>query len=252
MPIFAALAGCGAPTGDFGRLDRGVYADAMTATIGPVSPLVLGHGAPFPYTDEEREMRNLAWDLVRPPDREVPGGSLSGLRWWRALPDGWYAGYPAAYAAALWALPVDSHETRYERLLLQVRADAQRLPAFRDAASRVGKADGARLSALDAVAVPAEGRATARGRVEENRAVVAAVCRALGQRIRGYRYALGRLMVETPSTRSVATDAAIDALAWEAGDCGGAIRIAAAAGGGLGAPVRPFVPRSDAAAVPPK
>jgi hypothetical protein len=250
--VLAALAGCAAPVGDFGRRDRGVYADAMTEIAGPFAPATTGvERAAFHMTDEERELRHLGWGLVKPPDRDVPGNSLAEFRWWRALPDGWYASYPQAYWSALVVLPVESHETRYQRIIIQARADAQRMPAFRDAASRVGLADGARLQALTSLAVDPTLRREAEQRVAENRAVVATVCRALAKRIRAYRYANHRLMVETPSTRSVETEAAIDALAWEAGDCGGAIR--AVQGGVIeGLPRDRFLPRGDGPAAIPK
>lgn len=217
-----ALAGCAAPVGDFGRRDRGLYADAVTASIGAFSPVAQQRNPTrFPWTDEERELRHLGWGLVRPPDRDVPGSALSTGQWWRGLPDAWYARYPEAYWSALTVLPVDSHETRYERIIVQARADSQRMPAFRDAAVRVGRADGARRAALDAVAADAEMRGEAERRIAENRAVIDTVCSALGKRLEAYRFALARLMVETPSTRAVATDAAIDALGWETAHCRG-------------------------------
>lgn len=239
-----ALAACAAPVGDFGRRDGGVYADAMTAAVGPFAHPGPGPNAVFEYTDEEREMRQVGWDLVRPPDRDVPGNSLAEFRWWRGLPDSYYGGYPQAYWSALQMLPVSSHETRYRRIILQARADSQRLPLFRDAASRVGVADGARRGAVAAIGANRELRHEAERRIAENRAVVETVCRALARRIAAYRYALGRLMVETPATLSVEAEAAVNGLAWEVGDCIGHLR----AGHGVGGPTvivpsrRRFIP----------
>lgn len=242
------LAGCAAPVGDLGRRDRGIYPDTMTAVAGPFSPAAGIERAAFPYTDEENELRNVGWDLVRPPDRDVPGNSLHEVAWWRALPDSWYGNYPQAYWAALTTLPVSSHEVRYQRIIQQARTDAARMPAFRDVASRVGLADGAREQATVAVAADRTMTLEARRRIAENRGVVAAVCAAMAKRIRAYRYALHRFMVETPSTKAVEAEAAINALAWEAGDCGGELRARA----GAAFEVRPrdrFIPRGDGAPV---
>jgi hypothetical protein len=242
------LGACAAPIGDLGRRERSIYADAMTDTAGPFARVTAQGNSLFPYTDEERELRHLGWDLVRPPDRDVPGNAQHEVRWWRALPDSWYGNYPQQYWSALQVLPVASHETRFQRVILQARADGARLPAFRDAATRVGHADGARRGAALAVGATPAFAAEAERRIAENRGVVAAVCRALALRIGAYRYAVGRLMVETPSTRSVEAEAAIDALAWEAGDCGGAIRRIAGAGRGIVVTPRDrFLPGGDGA-----
>lgn len=220
-----ALTACAAPVGDFGRREGGVYADAMTAASGPFSnPPGVDRAAFFAYTDEERELRQTGWDLARPPDRDVPGNALSQYRWWRSLPDNWYGGYPQAYWAALVTLPVTSHETRYRRIILQARADSQRMPFFRDVASRVGVADGARRSALDSLAANRTLRAEAERRIAENRGVVETVCRALAIRIAAYRYALGRLMVETPAALAIETEAVINGLEWEVNACLAAVR----------------------------
>lgn len=227
-----ALAGCAAPVGDFGRREGGIYADTMTEVSGPFAHAYgVDRRAVFEYTDEEREMRLVGWDLVRPPDRDVPGNALSEFRWWRTLPDSYYGDYPQAYWRALILLPVSSHETRYRRIILQARADSQRMPLFRDVASRVGLADGARRSAADALAANAAMRQEAERRIAENRAVVETVCRAMAIRISAYRYALGRLMVETPATLSVETEAAINGLDWEVNACLMSLRVGVGGGG---------------------
>jgi hypothetical protein len=161
-------------------------------------------------------MRRVAWDLVRPPHRDdIKGNTLAELRWARVVPDHYYHGYPKSYHASLIAQNTASHETRYERLILQARSDASRLPAFRDVATRVGKADAARRASLDMLAADAAMRKEAEARIYENGRIVEWVKASMAKRVEAYRYALGRLMIETPSPRSVETEAAIDALQWE-------------------------------------
>lgn len=220
------MAGCAAPVGDLGRRDSGIFASTITNVSGPFS-VVAGKvpPSPLPMTDEERELRNVGWDLARPPDRDVPGNAIYQFAWWRALPDGWYANYPKAYYSALFTLPVASHETRYARLIEQAQYDAKRMPAFRLIATRVGKADGARIAAARSLNADAELSAAAERRVDENTGVIRSVCQALGLRDQAYRYVLGRLIVETPSTRAVEAEAAIDALSWEITACLPAIGV---------------------------
>ena len=215
-----AMAGCAAPVGDLGRRDSGIFASTITDVSGPFS-VVAGKfpPSPLPMTDEERELRNVGWDLARPPDRDVPGNASHQFAWWRALPDGWYANYPKAYYSALFALPVASHETRYARLIEQAQYDAKRMPAFRQIATRVGKTDGARIAAARSLNADAELSAATERRVDENTGVIRSVCQALNLRDQAYRYVLGRLIVETPSTRAVEAEAAIDALSWEITAC---------------------------------
>lgn len=254
LPVLFALAvttvGCAAPVGDLGRRDRGLYADGMTALAGPFGRAAQGAPATFEYTGEEIELRNLGWDLVRPPERDMPGNARDTFRWWQGLPDGFYIDHPAAYHRALLALPVASHETRFIRIATQARADAARLPAFRDAATRVSKADGARRAAVVAATATPPLAREAEQRIADNVGVVRTVCAALHLRIRSYRHALQRLMIETPSTRAVDAEAAIDALAWEAAAClPGAERPARALAPRAEAAPQRFHPRGDDAHV---
>jgi len=212
----ALLAGCAQPVGDFARKRESVFHDTILRNVGNTSAFVRNEYSSFRHTDEERELRNVAWDLLRPPHRDdFRGNLLFELRMARVTPDEWYVDWPDSYYQSLIRTETQSHENRYERILDQARSDAQRMPAFRDAAVRVGKADGARRAALTALVANAEMTAEAERRINENRRIVDWTEEAVDRRILAYRTALGRLMVETPSTRAVQTAAAIDALEWE-------------------------------------
>jgi hypothetical protein len=206
------------PVGDFGRKDESVFHDTILAGAGDYA--ARGRGEPvssFPMTDEENELRNVAWDLVRPPHG---GGRWNSdfnftLRWSRLAPQDWYGDGDNDFYMVMRNSGLVSHETYYELLAEQARSDASKLPLFRDVATRVGKADAARRGALNALYADGAMRGEAEQRVAENGRIVSWVEDSMQYRIRAYRTALGRLMVEMPSTKAVETESAIDALAWE-------------------------------------
>lgn len=241
VPLLALGVGaCAEPVGDFGRRSDDLFSTTLSRISGSAAPEGKSHEAissvPFALTDEERDLRNIGWGLVRPPDRDVPGNAIFELSWWRALPENWYANYRVSYSTALFSLPVASHETRYQRLIAQASLDTSRVPAFRLAAAKVGKADGARRAALGSVHLDRSLGLLVERRIAENIGVIRSVCEALSSRLEAYRYALNRLVIETPSIRAVEAEAAIDALAWEITSClpagADAAQIAQAEGAG--------------------
>jgi hypothetical protein len=206
------------PVGDFGRKDEPVFHDTILGGTGSIAALSRkGPASSFPMTDEESELRNVAWDLVRPP-----GGGASwnddyvfSMRWARIAPADWYEADTNDFYILMRNSGLASHETYYELLINQARSDASKLPLFRDAATRVGKADAARRGALGALYADEAMRHEAEVRIAENAHVVRWVEESMQYRIRAYRTALGRLMVEVPSVKAVEAESAIDALQWE-------------------------------------
>ena len=218
--LAAMMSACAAPVGDFGRRNDGIFTTILSEIGGPLTaPASPERRSSFAVTDEERDLRNLGWELARPPDRDVPGNAFFEFAWWRTLPDGWYADYPQTYYRALFTPLTASHETRYTRLLEQARADSSRLPMFRLIATKVGKADGARRAALQALAADAALTSETERRIEENVGIIRNVCLALNHRLQAYRYVMGRMVVETPSIRAIDVESALDAFAWEITAC---------------------------------
>ena len=216
LPLIAALGACAQPVGDFGRKRDSVFHDTILSRVGDTAALARNEYSSFRHTDEERELRRRAWDLLRPPHRDDMRGNLMfELRMARVTPDEWYQDWPEGYYLSLIRAETGSHLNRYERLLWQVRADADRLPGFRDTAMQVGKADAARRAAMAALRTDAEMTVEAERRIAENQRIVDWTEWALDRRILAYRTALGRLMVETPSPRAIEVEAAIDALEWQ-------------------------------------
>jgi hypothetical protein len=213
------LCGCVTePVGDFERKDASVFHDTILAGAGKFAAAQRGEPvSSYPLTDEEKELRDVAWDLVRPPHG---GASWHAdfdftLQWSRLTPKEWYEIDANDFYVLLRNSGVVSHETYYELLINQARSDASRIPVFRDVAARVGKADGARRAAISALAANEAMRLEGEARIAENRHLVNWVEESMQYRIHAYRTALGRLMVEVPSTKAVEAEAAIDALQWE-------------------------------------
>ena len=208
------------PVGDFGRKETSVFHDTILAGAGRIAAANREDiTSSYQLTDEEKELRDVAWDLIRPP---YGGGSFSSdfkftLAWSHIRPQAWYEYDAADFYRYLRSDGLLSHETYYERIIAQARSDASRLPVFRDVAVRVGKGDGARRAALRALDADAAMRREAEARIFENGEVVSWVEHSMQQRILAYRTALGRLMIEMPSTKGVDAEAAIDALNWEVG-----------------------------------
>jgi hypothetical protein len=213
------LCGCVTePVGDFERKDVSVFHDTILAGAGDYA--AKGRGEPvssFPMTDEENELRNVSWDLVRPPGGGAHWNSdfNFSMQWSRVRPQQWYGDADNDFYIVMRNGGLVSHETYYELLIDQARSDASKLPLFRNVATRVGKADAARRGALNALYADAAMRSEAEARIAENGRLVAWVEDSMQYRIRAYRTALGRLMVEMPSTKAVEAEAAIDALQWE-------------------------------------
>ncbi|HQF31403.1 MAG TPA: hypothetical protein PLJ34_08145, partial [Hyphomicrobiales bacterium] len=62
------LAGCLRPTGDFGRARPSFVNDQIAPMIGLASASARGEAVSlYNLTDDERELRDLSWSIVRPP-----------------------------------------------------------------------------------------------------------------------------------------------------------------------------------------
>ncbi|MES2905731.1 MAG: hypothetical protein V4691_01670 [Pseudomonadota bacterium] len=217
------------PVGDFGRKDDSVFHDTILSGAGNfIAAEKRGElVSSYEMTDQENELRRVAWDLVRPPG----GGTwesdfVFSLKWARIAPDAWYDYSDNDFYMLLREGGLLSHETYYERLVQQAQGDASRMPVFRDVATRVGKADGARRAAITALQADSMMRRDAEARIDENIRVVDWVEASMLKRIHAYRTTLGRLMIEVPSTKAVDAEAAIDALEWEVmGSARGSARL---------------------------
>ena len=185
---------------DFGQVRPSLVRDDIHDWVGPAatgsSPSV------FQPTDDERQLRDLAYPLVEPPyDRQ---------RWYSVLSEHGlndvFAGSfdRTAYAANLMSSRYRSANTRYSQLIEDVRNDVTRLPAFFEAAARVLDIDAKRRKAMGHVREmsPFEVE-NASKRMAENAAIVAMVRGSLERRVSSYQFALERLVIVTPSPQAV-------------------------------------------------
>ncbi len=215
LAIAATLSGC-AQTGDFGRKNPNVVNDRILPAMGdalarsrsePVSP--------FRGTDNEQEMRDLAWAVVMPPLHEqYRGRVIAELRRTRILPADRLRLEKANYVRTLLAIDFRSSSARYARLIDDVVADTARVEPFFQSAARVDVDDRARRRTLEtAPEVTPEERENALARIDENGLFIAWTRESFEERLVAYRYALDRLMIETPDPRADVALAALDAFA---------------------------------------
>jgi hypothetical protein len=204
-----AATGC-TPNADFGRLRPSLVSDDMHAWVGKDAAASRGiTPSTYPLTDDEREMRDLAFALIEP--------SFDRNRWYSVLdeyglsdnvrPD-WYTYDVQSYSRELMAKPFRSATARYAKINDDINDDIQRIGPFFMVAHRVLDIDTKREKSLAFVHVP-EGGGNAKARMAENVLVVAWVQQSLADRAEAYRIALGRLVVETPTPMAVEVERGI-------------------------------------------
>jgi hypothetical protein len=201
------LAGCA--NGDFKEVKPYLARDDIHDWVGPaaVGPHVAA--SDFVLTDDERLLRDLAYPLIQPPyDRH---------QWYQII--GEYGGFNSElnrtfdrtdYATHLFGDRYRSPSARYARLIDDIRNDTTRLPQFFETATRVVDTDEKRRKSMDFIAsLSAPERDEALRRINENRAIIGWVIDSLNRRIESYQFALGRLVVMTPSQQAVETEHAL-------------------------------------------
>lgn len=196
----ALLAGCGTPNTDFGRVRPSLVSDNVHDWVGPAADSRVGAiPSAFDLTDDERQLRDLAFPLIEPPYDRKKWDNV--LREYGLLGDYQTARFDrTAYAAHLLSPHYSSPASRYARLMDDIRNDITRVPAFFETAARVADMDAKRRKSLAFVSElsPAE-RANALRRNRENALILAWVRDTLGQRASSYRFALERLAIVAPS-----------------------------------------------------
>jgi hypothetical protein len=190
------LGGC-VTVGDLGRLN--FWPGPATAVAADT--YVTGTISGLPLTDDEKQLRKLAANLLIPP--------VDQSRWYLYARGGARSVPPPpgpigfdgdGYVANLLDGPFRSATSRYARLIDDIRNDMQRMDPFFSTARRVADMDHKRHRSLAHVAVLVEGEAAnAQLRIRENIACVASVHAALAERVAAYRFALERLVVALPS-----------------------------------------------------
>ena len=209
--LHAAVTGCALNT-DFGRVRPSLVTDDMHAWVGEEA--AAQHGiAPstYPFTDDERLLRDLAYPLIEPPyERNRWYSVLNEYGLNRIFQPDWYDYDPLAYGNQLYSSRYRSATARYNKLNDDVRNDVERTEPFFILARRVIDIDRIRERSLGHVTVvPPEGAANARSRIAENALIVAWVQQSLADRAAAYQAALERLLVATPTPMAVEVERSI-------------------------------------------
>ncbi|MDI1344882.1 MAG: hypothetical protein PSV22_12380 [Pseudolabrys sp.] len=202
----ALLAGCGMQS-DFGEMNRTLVRDDIHDWVGrddvagkAISP------SSFELTDDERQLRDLAFPLIEPPyDRQNfdQVGREYGLI--RTKPR--EAADRTAYFTQLMKIADRSPAARYAQLNDDIRNDSTRLPQFFETAGRVQDMDQKRRKGMAFVSGLGDiERKDTLNRIRENDRVIAQVRSSLTHRASGYRFALERMVIMAPSPQAVDTE----------------------------------------------
>lgn len=209
----ALLVGC-AQEGDFGRPKAGAW-NSLIETTGTLAAREREEPASaFPFTDEERALRDRAWRFLMPAaGHDAFTDILANLTRTRVLPASWRTDDPAAYHDTLMAESFRSPVSRYRRLSEDIGTDARLIPQFAAVAMRVKEGDALRLRSLPFAKSLDDGDVRqAAMRVAENRCLIAWVRFETGRRSRRYRYALEHLLIEAPGPEGLAVGQTLAAL----------------------------------------
>ncbi|MDC7787051.1 hypothetical protein PQJ75_29660 [Rhodoplanes sp. TEM] len=202
--VAALLGGCA--NGDFGRVKPGLVRDGIHDWMGPAAAKQAGLPvSAYPYTEDERVMRDLAFPLIEPPyERQRWYSILEEYGVTRGVRQDWVVFNVAAYEQHLMQTAFRSATARYSKLNDDIRNDVNRLPAWVAAARRVLDMDikrGKSLAHVNGLTSAEAGNAQAR--MAENALIMSWVQQSLVNRTASYGYALERLVIATPLSAAV-------------------------------------------------
>jgi hypothetical protein len=212
--LSAALGACSG--GDFGRTRADMRSDDMHRWLGAEVTSSVGiRASQFQLTDEERQLRDLAYPLIEPPRSRPAWRSVFGD--YKALPSPWRQNVVfdrTTYGRTLIDEPHRSFSSRYAQLIEDVRDDITRFEPFFASAIRVIDLDRKRTASMAHVSElsPRE-KADAVARMQENSLIVQWVQQCLERRVSAYRWALERLVIQAPDGMAADADRLIGELA---------------------------------------
>jgi len=210
----AMLGGCSG--GDFGRTRADMRNDDMHRWLGAEVTASVGlKSSHFQLTENERQLRDLAYPLIEPPHSRPAWKSVFGD--YQPMPSPWRQAPPfdrTAYGRMLIDEPHRSHSSRYAQLIEDVRGDITRFELFFPSAIKVLDLDRRRNASLSRVSElsPRE-RADAIARMQENSLIVQWVQQCLERRVSSYRWSVERLVLHAPDPMAAEADRLISELA---------------------------------------
>jgi hypothetical protein len=214
ISIGVTLSACSG--GDFYRTRADFRNDDMHKWVGREATASVGMvPSQYQLTDNERQLRDLAYPLIEPPHSRPAWKSVFGD--FQTIASPWrqtVAFDSTAYGRALIDEPHRSQMSRYQQLIEDVRDDITRFEPFFGSAIRVIELDKKRNASLAYVSdlSPRE-RADAVARMQENSLIVQWVQQCLERRVASYRWALERMVVQAPDNIAADADRLIGELA---------------------------------------
>jgi hypothetical protein len=201
---------------DFGRTRQMFYHQDMHQWVGVEATDAMG-GVPsnFQLTDNERQLRDMAYYFIEPPHSRPFWKSVFGD--YGPIPAPWRQNVsfdPTAYGRRMIDEPHRSQAASYQGMIEDVRNDFVMLDQFIPLALKVNDLDIRRNKALGYIGdlSPRE-IADAQARMRENVLVVQWAQQCVGQRVESYRWALERLIIQAPDPMAAEVDRLIAELA---------------------------------------
>jgi hypothetical protein len=213
LALGTCLAGC-AETGDFGRPKSNLYNDTLAPWTGTVASMARGEPSSVSLlTDDERELRNRAYNYLMPAKPRVEfERQLADFTRHRIAPHPPVSQDPSLYYQALWLRPDRSPMARYQALREDIENDRLLLGPFVATACRVKEADRIRMQAMNKLPEVSEiVKQQATARVDENSDLISWVNFQADERLAGYRYALQNMVVETPDKDAIKVERVLTA-----------------------------------------
>jgi len=202
--------------GDFGRTRADFRNDDMHKWIGAEATASVGvKPSQFQLTDNERQLRDLAYPLIEPPHSRPAWKSVFGDYQPSASPWRQSVAFDrTAYGRALIDEPHRSHASRYSQLIDDLRDDIARFEPFFASAIRVIDLDRKRQASMGYMSeISPREKADAVARMQENSLIVQWVQQSLERRASSYRWALERLVLQAPDSMAADADRLIGELA---------------------------------------
>jgi len=221
--LAAGLGACAPALGDFERPRPSVIHEDVLPFLGKQAAKHRGEPvSDFRYTDYERELRDRSWSLLMPQlERQFFNRWLAEMRRTRLISVEKTVPERGKYVEKLLSQDFRSSGARFARLEMDIRDDRARFPLFVEVANLVADYDRVRERSLArTMDLTAEERANALGRVEENRLLIWTVQKSMRERAGIYRYALERLVIETPDDAAIGAERELLALEAELGVLG--------------------------------
>ena len=215
--LFSGLTLGACSGGDFWRSRADFLNDDMHRWVGSEATSSVGlRPSKFQLTDNERQLRDLAYPLIEPPHSRPAWRSVFGD--YQVLASPWRQSAPpfdrTAYGRMLIDEPHRSHVSRYGQLIEDVRDDIARFEPFYATAIKVLELDNKRNASLKVMSeLSPHEREDALARMQENTLIVRWVQQCLERRVSSYRWALERLVLQAPDNIAGEADRLINELA---------------------------------------